>query len=446
MASQGIINKSYVSALDPFLDTREINRLITDVYNEDELTDILNLADKRMPTKQPFYSTFIDESLFKLGETTGTVTGSGTTQISVAFTAATSGYTRKNDLVLFTDGDTGIVTSVTTTSGVDTVVMKSVSGANLTCTSGDKLSIYSMAVGENSDTPANLRYGVTRYFNKVQIFRETSKITDIQNAATIEVDFQGQNKYLFKDHWEKTVKLKGNINAAYWAGDMSVTSFSDTNPILTDPTSITGGGGGGAIQTTRGVNKYIDLYGTSLVNGTLGTYQKANLDDALDNLVSVRAPKDYLVCGSSKSLRAIDTYFKALGSSGVQSARLMVDGKEIDLTVNKVTYGGFTLNYMLMPILDHPALFSQTTIAKSLYYIPYNNKVKVEGGGSDSAIRVRYVPKQTIYGNDLINEVHSGALSPVNPNGNAMNASVDWVTIQGLEVLGAQHFMKQQVV
>jgi hypothetical protein len=209
---------------------------------------------------------------------------------------------------------------------------------------------------------------------------------------------------------------------------------------------VAANGGGGAIQTTRGVNKYIDLYGTSLVNGTLGTYQKANLDDALDNLTAVRAPKDYLVVGSSKSLRTIDTYFKALGSSGVQSVRLMVSGKELDLTVNKVTYGGYTLNYMMMPILDHPTLFSQTNIAKSLYYLPYNNKVKVEGGGSDDAMRVRYYPKQTIYGNDLINEVHSGALNPVNPNGDALNSQTTWVTYQGMECLGVQHFLKQQVV
>jgi hypothetical protein len=453
MATTGIINKSYVSALDPFLDTREINRLITDVYNEDELTDILTYGDRKMPTVQPFYSTFIDESIFKLGDTSqGAVSGSGTTQVTMTFTAATSGYTRPNDLIMCTNGLTGWVYSVTTASGIDTVVMKSVSGANLTVTQNDLVSIYSVAVGEDSFTPINLRYGVTRYFNKVQIFRETSKITDVQNATTVEVNFQGQNKWFYKDQWEKTVKLKGNINAAFWGGDMSSTSFSDTNPFLVDqmngPTSSSSGstGGGGAVQTTRGVNKYIDLYGQSLVNGTLGTYQKANLDNVQDVLISVRAPKDYLVCGSSKALRTTDTYFKSLGSSGVNSVRLVIDGNEVDLTVNKVTYGGFTFNYMLMPILDHPTLFSQTVLAKSLYYIPYNNKVKVEGGGSDSAIRVRYFPKQSIYGNDLINEFHTGALSPVNPNGNAANVQVDWMTTQGLECLGVQHFVRQQVV
>ncbi len=449
MASTGIINKPYISALDPMLDTREINKLVSDIYNEEELTDILGFGSKKKPVSQPFYSTFVNESLFKLADTTGgSVSGTGTVQVTAALTAATSGVARLNDLVLCTNGNTGIINQVTAASGIDTIRFKSVSGANLTVTAGDKLSIYSMAVGENSVSPTNLRYGVTRYFNKYQIFRETSKITDVQNASTIEVTFQGQNKVLFKDHWEKTIKLKGNINAAYWGGDMSTSSFSDQNPSLVDPVVFNAGtnvGGGGGIQTTRGVNKYIELYGTSLVNGTLGTYLKANVDDVLDNLTSVRAPKDYLVVGSSKSLRAVTDYWMNLGSSGLTSARLMVGGKEMNLDIQKITYGGYSLNYALMPILDHPVLFSQTVISKSLYFLPYNNKVKVEGGGSDDQIRVRYVPKQSMYGNDMINEIHDGAFSPVNPNGQQLSINCDWSTAQGLEVLSAQHLIRQQV-
>ena len=125
---------------------------------------------------------------------------------------------------------------------------------------------------------------------------------------------------------------------------------------------------------------------------------------------------------------------------------VVVDGKELDLTVDKVSYGGFDLHYMAMPIQDQPVLFSQTTINKSVYYIPYNNRVKVEGGGYDSAMRVRYVPAQTKYGNDMIGEIHTGALSPVNPNGDAMNWTCSWTTAQGLECLGVQHFLRQQVL
>lgn len=99
-----------------------------------------------------------------------------------------------------------------------------------------------------------------------------------------------------------------------------------------------------------------------------------------------------------------------------------------------------------MPILDHPVTFGYSNIPKCLYYLPYNNKVKVEGGGSDDQIRVRYVPKQTMYGNDMINEIHYGALNPINPNGAGMFSGTDWKTAQGLEVLAPNFLIRQQVL
>lgn len=448
-ASLGNISKSFVSALDPILDTREINRLLTDVYNEDELSDILNLADRKIPTKQPIYYTFYDDPIIKFLDTTGsTVGGSASANVTLtSITAATSGYARPDDLVMFTNNLVGIIRTVTTSSGQDTITIRSVNGGNLTCTAGDKLSLFSRAMGENSTTPANLRYGLSKTTNKYQFFREPSRITDIQNASTVEVEFQGKPYYFFKDQWEKKVKMKSDINAAFWGGDMSNTTFSDTNPSLVDQvTDPLGLSGSGPIQTTRGIDKYIDLYGTGLVDGTLGTYSKANLDDIVTNLIAARAPKDYLVASSTLAKITVDTYFKSLGSSGVNSVRLVVDGRELDLMVDRVQYGGFTFNYMVMPILDHPVTFGYSTIVKQLYYLPYNNKVKVEGGGSDTQIRVRYIPRQSPFGDDMMGEIRYGAYHPTNPNGTGAFIGTDFVTYQGLEVLAPQFCMKQRVI
>jgi hypothetical protein len=442
----GIIQKSYVTALDSLLDTREINKKVTDVQNEDELSDILGLSGKKMTTIQPVYYTFYDDPLVK-AVTVTTSTGTGTTQVTPALNAASSGYIRSGDLVMFTNNIVGLVYSVSTSSGIDTPTIKSVSGANITLGSTDTLSLFSRAVGENSTTATNLRYGLTRQTNKYQIFDATSRITDVQNASTVEVEFQGQPRWFFKDQWEKTIKMKSDINAAFFGSDMSVTSYSDTNPILTDGvTSSDGLSGGGAVQTTRGINKYIDLYGTALVNGTLGTYQKANLDNLVAVLVASRCPKEYLAVSSTLAKTTVDTYYKALGSSGVQSVRMVIDGRELDMTVDKVTYGKFTINYAVMPILDHPITFGYSSIPKNIYYLPYNNKVKVEGGGSDDQIRVRYVPREGVYGNDMITEIHYGALSPINPNGTGMFSGTDWKTKQGLEFLAPQFGIKQQVL
>lgn len=445
-ASLGTISKSYVSALDPILDTREINKLITDVYNEMELSDILVDTNKKMPTKQPVYYTFYDDPIIKSVTVTSN-TGTGTTVVTPALSAATSGYARVNDMVLFTNNIVGIITNISTSSGIDTLTIEAVAGANITLGATDTLSLFSRAVGENSYTPANIRYGLTKQTNKYQIFRETSRITDVQNASTIEVEFQGQPKYIFKDHWEKKIKMKSDVNAAFWASDMSVTSFSDSNPILTDPvTSSDGLSGGGAQQTTRGINKYVDLYGVSIVNGTLGTYQKANLDDLIANLIAIRAPKRQLACCSTIAKTTIDTYVKNLGSSGVTSVRLVVGGRELDMEVDRLKYGGFEFNFMVVPMFDHPVTLASGTIPDNIYFLPLDNKVKVEGGGSDTQIRVRYVPRQTPYGDDMTNEIHYGALNVVNPNGEGMFNGTDWVTAQGLEVLAPQHLVKQRVI
>jgi hypothetical protein len=446
MASVGTINKSYVSALDPMLDTREISKNVTDLYNEDELTDILLLGNRKEVTTASLYYDFVNESLFKLGDTTGsTVTGTGSATITTTFTVASSGHARKNDLVKFVDNNVGLIQSVSTSAGADTVVIKSVNATNIAHVAGEKLSIISMAVGENSDTPINIRYGLSKFSNKVQIFRETSKITDVQNATTIEVSINGSNRWAVKDHFEKTIKMKGSINAAMWGGDMSATNFSDASPALVDQVSVTGGGGGGPVQTTRGVDKYIESYGTLLTNTTLGTSVQADLENALDAILAARGAKEYLVVGSDKSLRQQSTFYKGLGSGGVTSARLNVDGKEVNFGVEKVTHGSFTLNYAPLGALDHPTLFSQTVIAKSIYYLPYNMKVKTEGGASKAALGIKYFPSQSKYGNELIEEIHYGANSPINPNGTQAFMGVDWKSTQGLQFLGAQFAVRQKV-
>lgn len=436
----GVINKPFISAIDPILDTREIRPQITDIANEDALTKILNWGNRKevIKTGQPIYYTFVNETIFKQ-LIPSSVSGSGTTTVTLVLTAATSGQTKVQNLLKFTDNNVGIVFSVANASGVDTVVVKSVSGANITCTANDKVADISVAMGEKSSAPAAERYGLTRYSNKYQIFSVTSTISDVQNAATVEVTVNGSPKPVVRDHLEKKILLEGKINAAFIGGQQSVTTFSDQNPYLTDQNS-----GGGGVQTTRGVDNYIELYGVTLNTGG-GVYTLGSVDDALDNLIAQRAPLEYLVVGGKKARRKVDTMWKSLGSSGITSVRIMVDGKELDLEVDKVSYSGFTLNYATMPICDHPILFSQTPISKSLYYIPFNAQVPIEGGGMAPAIQVRYVPGQSPFGNGMIDEMYDGAISPVNPVGTVQQWLTTWTTKQGIEALGCQYFLRQQV-
>ena len=401
--------------------------------------------DKKTPTKQPIYFTWYDDPIVKSVTVTSN-TGTGTTQVTPALSSGTSGYARQGDMVMFTNNIVGWISSVSTSSGIDTLTIKSVSGANITLGATDTLSLFSRAVGENAATGTNIRYGLSKITNKYQIFREYSRITDVQNASTVEFEFQGQPKYFFKDHWEKKVGLKSQFNAALWGSDMSVTTFSDASPYLVDTTTGDGGlAGNGAVQTTRGINKYVDLYGVALVNGDLTTYQKANLDDLVSNLLAVRSAKKLLACCSTISKTRVDTYYKSLGSSGVNSVRLVVDGRELDMQVDRVNYGGFEFNYAVVPMFDHPVTLSSGTIPNNIFYLPYENKVKIEGGGSSPQFNIRYVPRQGMYGDDMTDEFHYGGLSPVNPTGNGAYIGCDWSMKAGLELLAPQQIIKQRV-
>jgi hypothetical protein len=271
-ATTGYLNAAYIPATDALLNTREILSKVTDIYNESGLVEIGMELGNKLPTKQGIYYNFVNDPIFKVIDTTGaTVTNSGTRTVTITgITAATSGYNRPGDLVLLpsTGNNVGMIQSVTA-STQDTIVVKGVSGANLTITAGDKLSSFSVVAGENSDTRQNLRYGLTSYYNKVQIFRETSKITDVENATTLEIDFNGQNKIIVKDQLEKALKVRGNVNAAFIVGDVSDSSFTDASPALTDPNTVTNGGGGGAVQTTRGLDKYVTTYSSALTTAGL---------------------------------------------------------------------------------------------------------------------------------------------------------------------------------
>ena len=451
--STGITDKKFVSAIDPMLDTREIYKKITDTPNEGFVTDMLIGAGFKRPVTQPVYYNFEAESVFSRLQVTSVSSGSGTAIVTFVATAATSGIARVDDIILTastTQTLTAIVTAISTSSGVDTITVRSPSSAFLTITANDYLSITSVALGERSGARQNLRFGMPKRSNKIQIFGESSSITDIQAASTIEVNIPGENGneqgYLMYDHVQKVLKLKGEIEAQKWSGEMSLTSFSDSNPMITDGYTTTGGGSG-AVQTTRGVDQYIAAYGTTAdASPSLGTVALTDIANVLDGLIAARADKNYWVCTSKKVKRAHDNLWKATGSAGVNSVRLVVNGNDLDLTVDKVSYGGFELSYIPVPIFDHPTLLGATSIAKNAYYIPEDARVKTFNGGYEPSMCVVYMKNQSRLGDEIMGESEDGALAPRIPSGTVEEWVTHWITKQGLELLGPSFYAKQRTV
>jgi hypothetical protein len=438
MASIGIQNKIFISAIS-LLDEREILKNVLDIHNDAELTSIFAGSNRYKVSKQATYHNYVNEALYKLIDTTGATVGtSGTPEVTTTATAATSGFARLGELVKFPDGKVGIITAITRTT-TDALTITSVDGTNITHTAGQKLAVFSNAVGAKSTAPSNRRYGRTKYLNKIQFFREVNEIDDVQSVSTVETRYQGKDVIVFKDLMEKALKHKADVNAAFIGGYLSADSFDTTSATVPDPV------GGGNLQTTRGLDQYVTTYGVVDAVDTAGVIDIDDFEDLFTQLITAKAPKSYTGYVPSKAMGKIDKCLKALNSSGASSGHLNLDGKSIDFDVTNFSFMNFKIQFTGMGILDHQELFTQTNIVKSMYLVP-NDGVKVEGGGTEPRIQARYFKAQVRQGqtdnNEVWEEWNDGALAPTGPIGSERIWRTNWFTSQGLECLGVQHFAK----
>lgn len=445
--SQGTLNKAYVSAI-AFLDQRDINPNLIDVARDAQFTDIMKVVNRYKEAKVPIYNHFVNNDVFATATISSVSSGYGTSIMTVVLTAGTGGYARVGDLVRISNtnstGRQARIMSVTSVSSVDTIVLQSVDNTPLFAATNDTITFQSNAFGEKSDTPLSRRYPVTRYVNQVQIFREADEITDVQKVSKIELTINGQPYYTPLQHIYKLKALNGFISAQMIAGVQSTTLFSDSNPTLADSS-------GNPIQTTMGLDQYITTYGISDSAATLGTMTFSDVDTIIDNFLANKAPLQQMAWMGSVARRPWDVWAKNLGSSGVESVRLNIDGREVDFEVDRIRYGNAEFEFIHLPIFDHPQLFPYGIVPEmtgSCYFTP-KDKVQVEGGGMEPRLQIRYLPKPMAGGNSqsngIITEWNTGALAPI-PTNSVMVWHTDWWTNQGLEVLGAKHMQRFRVV
>lgn len=454
--SIGDVDKHYISALDPSLDVRDIDRNIYDIWREDAFTDILMVGDRKQPTTQPFFSSWVNSELFYRGKVTS-VSNSGTANVTVVLDADAQGIAALGTIVYLKDNTSGIVTSVSTGGGIDTIIVTTDSGT-LTIAANDMLSFGGTVVGEKSIAPDNARFDIEKYSNKIEIFSQTSEITDIQAVGKLEAHIDGQDSFIPKDHLDKLTKLKGAMNMEYILGRISTTSFSDGTPTLVDPKSNSNGGGKG-VQRMRGLNEYVEAYGTELEatgSGSSsapvpnGTVVLADMENIVSALLSARAPRRQLAVQGTIPKIAFDKLFKNMGSSGVESVRMNVAGRDLDLNVDRVSFGNFEFNFTNMGLMDHPNV-SNTGVGKSVYFMPYDLKVATYSNGSGMgstnqkpAIGMRYQRSLSRYGNEVIAETYTGAFAP-NPNGEVQEWKTIWTAKTALEIKAPTFLVSMKV-
>lgn len=446
--TQGTVVKSFVSAID-FLDQRDIDPNIYDQSRDRAFTDIMKIVNRYKPATMYQYHNFVNNDVYEVG-TISSVTSTGLAQIVFVINTAST-FPRVGDLIKTSNsnnaGKQARVQAVTFGSGTATLTVRSVGGnaSPFYATVGDLVQFGSNAFAEKSDAPENRRYGLTKYYNLIQIFREVDEISDVQKVAKIEVNVGGDYHILPYQTIEKAVKMKGDISVQMLCGEQSTTLFSDANPFLADPTSSL------PIQTTGGLDWYCRTYGISDQAAVLGTFGFTELDEIIDNFIANKAPTEQMVFMGSRAYRIVSKFLKSLASASVSSVRLNIDGRNLDFEVEQLKYGGYTFDFIHVPIFDHPQLFSATLVADvngSMYLVPKDQVDTIENG-RQPRIQIRHKASPFMGANGssdgITKEWRTGALAEV-PTSSVTQLHTDWYTAQGLECLAVKHFQRYRVV
>jgi hypothetical protein len=456
--SQGNMVKSFVSAID-FLDQRDIDPNIYDQSRDRAFTDIMKIVNRTKPAKMFFYNNFVNNDVYEVATVSSgssVSAGVGNTGTIVILASSAYQFPRVGDLIKTSNaanvGKQALVTAVSVSAGVSaTLTIASVDATAFTVTAADKIQFGSNAFPEQSSAPSNRRYGLTKYYNNIQIFREVDEISDVQKVAKIEVNVGGDYHILPYQTVQKVIKLNGDISVQMLAGTQSTTGFTNASPFSTTP-NLTGTNGL-PVQTTGGLDWYVTTYGISDSAAVLGTFGFVELDEIIDNLIANKAPTDMMVFMGSRAYRVMSKFLKQLGSSSVDSRRLAVDGKDFDFNVEHLSYGGYEFDFVHVPIFDHPQLFSATLVADvngSMYFVP-KDQVDTVDNGRQPRMQIRYTPTPFMgsaankSSNGMITEWRTGALAEI-PTSSTMQLHTDWETAQGLECLAVKHFQKYRVI
>jgi hypothetical protein len=461
----GATNKYTASAV-ALLDQREIYNQLIDIQDDAEWLDFMYMAGKKDATAVPFYTSFYNDNLYKLLTVSGTPTGTTTLPV-ITLSAADYNFVLVGDLLKFPSGSVGRVQTKNGTASYS-INVQSVSGtalaASLAAMNGVKLSAFSNAQEEGSIEPGTRRWSVNSLQNRVQIFRNAIKITDVQNASKIELEFNGKPYILPYEMIQGLQKHRGDISLAMWLGEVSNTLFADVDgPTSTATPPYLQGTTGYGVQTTRGMDSYITNYGINDSVLTPGTFTLVDLSDLEAQLTAVRAPMEYMIAGSNPAVAVISDFLKNLPSSGVtynnttpntsapnpfyksgvNSGMLSVNGREIDLQAEKFMHGGYTYNLKAFKVLSNTDVINYTggPIAKSIYFLPMG-KVKTVGGGMNDYFRYKYMA-QPAPGTGSVEtaELMTGALAPT-PTNQEQSLTVSWTSNMGLEVFAPNKFAK----
>jgi len=428
-------NSNYISSLSflqhSFVQGREILSSVLDVQNEeDSFLDVMQALGKMKPTTQPVYHAFVNEALYKDNSITISEAGSGTGKQTGISTSAI-GNARVGDLMMGASGDVYLITAISSSNEVDFVPVDGTGTATDYDASGDIFKVFSNAQGEGSGVPSPIKYGLTKQSNRVQIFKNKYRISDVAKASKVTVEYKGKPYFMYKGTYEALMRFRADISNALMFGKGSGDFYAGAT---VGDMNI----GGNAVQTTNGLKE--ELKAGGILNSSSPYAFDTNVLTTLENLTSAlnkaRAPKDYWMWVDTSANIKIDNALNGLSGNVLTGARFNVDGREIDLGIDKFSLYGRTWNKKQLSILDHNELGDTVTGSGEIYLVPTGQVKVAGGGGSQDYLQVRYLEGD---GNNFsFRETLTGGLAPTPTSADAV-LDVNYQAILGLEVLGKEH-------
>lgn len=436
-------NKNFISSIH-FLDKREILSQVLDVTNEDpSFLDVMEGMRRSVPTSSAIFHNYVNEKIYN----------------KLTLVAGTNSKLRAGDIVVDTLDQSVYYIKNPANINLAGNVTK-LSGGGTTPATTAVVVAFSNAHGEGSGAPVSLSYGLKKYSNKVQIFKNSYKLTDVELTNKISVQYNGQEYYMYAAQHYALTRFRNDIAFGLLFGKGNGSTFSDYDNDYTNASQAGLVGGVDAtavvdadnnkVQFTKGLVEWcrdgmdFDNNTGDTLNTMGGAFSLAYMAQIVQVMDKTRAPMSYMLFSGIGAKIGMDNVIKNLGSSGITSVRIQNQGSSIDFGMESFTLYGRQFITKAMPVFSHEAgevLGANAT--NTVLFVP-NDKIKVHAGaGSVDRMRVRFLEGPNT--NLAYKEWMLGGLAPTPTDGRSVLECV-YESAQGLEVLGIEHFGIAQFV
>lgn len=437
----GNIDRSFLSTVTftNTLEQRDILKDVLDLYDEESsMLDVLDWTGRAKPSAQTEFFHVTNDFLYATASVKTTTTAGSAGAAATIVIAAAEGVTPVvNELVLFPNGVVGYVSAISADAD-PSLTIKPVNSSDIipAVTDGDKLSFFSNAYAEGTGSNQMRKSNLTKRSNKLQIFKTKTSVTDIAYGSKIEVEFKGKPYYFLKQQHDAYLKHRMDILYAILFGRESAG--------LTDAA-------GNAINTTSGLRDTIINKG-GIVSNTASA-NTITLDDlkALSRLMDAnRCPSEYFLWAGADFDNEFDGDLTAITqfvNGGIQYGAFGGNKeKALSLGIDSLKVFGRTFHKKRLNALSHPqvsAAAGYTQFVDEAYLVPAD-KVKTEqGGGMIDRMQVRYLEMADGV-NSRFREKMLGGLAPI-PTSDTDTLDIVYTSIEGLQVAGAEHFVKYEI-